>query len=81
MRTLALLSVLQSMATGAYIVACMQAGVLISNWPFAVILAISNGAFARYVMSETRRKGSANSWKPVESRGSAYERTALQEKS
>ena len=54
MRTLAFLAVLQNLATVAYIVACVQADALASNWPFAVVLAASNGVFTRYVMSESR---------------------------
>lgn len=52
MRTLAFLAILQSLATGAYIIASAQAEALTSNWPFAVLLAFSNGVYTRYVMSE-----------------------------
>jgi hypothetical protein len=52
MRALAFLLVLQSMATGAYIAASADAGALTANWPSAACLAVLDGVFAFYVLSE-----------------------------
>ncbi|MFT4078624.1 hypothetical protein [Rhodomicrobium sp.] len=52
MRTLALLSVLQSMTTGAYIASCVEARPSAVEWVFAISLAIMSAVFACYVAVE-----------------------------
>jgi len=52
MRTLAFLSVLQSMTTGAYIASCVEARASLAEWVFAVCLAIMSAFFACYVVIE-----------------------------
>jgi hypothetical protein len=56
MRTLALLSVLQSMTTGAYIASCVEARVSAVEWVFAISLAIMSAVFACYVAVERDRR-------------------------
>ncbi len=63
MFALVLISTLQSMATGAFVAACMESHTLTSNWPLAVLLMASNLAFVFYLALEEgrgsgRRRGS-----------------------
>jgi hypothetical protein len=50
MRTLAFLSVLQSLTTGAYVAVCAESNATALDWFFAGLLALSSGLFACYVI-------------------------------
>ncbi len=56
------LSVLQSVATGAYIAACADADALTANWPIAACLALLNGVFAFHAMRENGETRSLKRW-------------------
>ncbi|HZV20526.1 MAG TPA: hypothetical protein VE986_03175 [Hyphomicrobiales bacterium] len=53
MRSLAFLCVLQSLATGAYIAVCADAGALSSTWPLAAFLVLLDASFVYYVLSRS----------------------------
>jgi hypothetical protein len=55
MRTLAFLSILQSLTTGAYIAACAETNAGAADWAFAGVLAIACCLFACYVIVEESR--------------------------
>ncbi len=67
MLSLILLSVLQNMATGAYIAACFESGTMDTNWPAALFLVVCNLAFIAYLVREAaahRRLANASEDRP-----------------
>lgn len=57
MFALVFVSVLQNIATGAFIAACIDSSTLRCDWPEAAILVLSNFAFVYYVTKESSGDG------------------------